>query len=288
MIQARWTSLVVASFVLAALFGCQGQQAPPGVDSGFGKAHRQKQQSEEPTRARPAVRLMRAGKATLRVRPNHVLASSTTQKDGETVHQTIDARRGEQKHTSLVLVTRHGARSEVRTVGQSSYLNSEEASVRAALPPGKEWVQMPTKQLAGAGMPSVDGLLSVLHVVKGATGVREVSRRPARYSFAIKLDKAICAAPGRLRPKIHSLLSPSSAESVSMKGTAWFNAAKRIQRIHINAKSGGQQVASYDLRVSKDNATTDVVQPGGDEVVALEEIAGEESQTPTSGANVSC
>jgi hypothetical protein len=290
MIRARSTTLTVAAFVLAALVGCQSEKAPPAVDDGFNKAggHHSENQHKKQVRARPAVRLAQAGMATLRVRPDRVLASSTTQDDEEAVHQTIDARRGQQKHTSLVLVTRKGAKSEVRTVGQSSYLKSEEATVAAAMPPGKEWVRMPTSQLAVAGMPSVDGLLSVLYVVKGATGVREVSKNPARYSFAIKLDKAICAAPSRLRPKIQSLLTPNADGSVSMKGMAWLTASKRLQRLHINAASAGQRVAAYDLRVAKAAASTDVAQPAAEQVVALEEIAGEKSPTSGPTGDASC
>lgn len=247
----RPAAVALAAAAVAALTACSGHGPAPKPAQSVGPVDR--------------AGLSTAVTTTLRTRPNHVTFAAALRKSGRAHTQTVDAHRGQNGAEQADFVT-DGVRAEVRREGGTGWLRSGQPTFAKALPAGRPWLRLSASQLTGAGLPTVDELLDLLHVSDATDditdhGTATVDGVNTRVStFTIDLKQAVCAAPKDTRLDIASLMGSDPRESRTMDARVWTDAFHLVRRMTIHAQAAGI-TADYDLNVMGDNTAVNVQPP---------------------------
>lgn len=214
---------------------------------------------------------------TLRTHPNHVKYSATLRKaGGRPQRQTVDAHRGGNATEQADFDT-NGTPAEVRRSAGVGWLRSGQPTFTKALPGGKPWLRLSASQLTGAGLPTVDEMLNLLHVTDATDDITDdgtattdgVATRAG--SFDIDLGQAVCAAPANTRLDIATLMGSDPRVSRNVSAHVWVDAFHLVRRMTVHAQAASI-TADYDLSVMGDNATVRVQAPPAAQTVDIGDV----------------
>lgn len=171
-----------------------------------------------------------------------------------------------------------GSRIELRIDGERSWVRVTDTPFASLVPPGTEWLEAPSSELAKRGVISMDNDVTWAPVLmlSGATDVAP-GDRDGEWTFAIDPQTVRTSLPPAQLRAVNATLGDLLQEYVTTTGTLTVDSAGRVSHLVLRAEvdapgRSGDGVIEFTLAISGYDEPVTVEHPAPEVVVTTEQV----------------